>query len=187
MFLANIVKAITFCFLLSLLILHRPFMLHYNPYNFASKKSLGYLLKVNHSLMHECGERVLAPHGFSFVQWIILVKLREGAAVTASELCRSMMHDNGALTRILDSLEQRGYVARERSQQDRRVVDLRITEAGLEKLNELMPLVINNLNQALDGFSVDEFAELTRLLEKLKTHLQDHSAAQVAETLRDPL
>jgi len=145
---------------------------HYDPYNFSPKNSLGYLLKTNHQLMHECADRVFANHDMTFMQWLALVKLKDGLAETASDLCRSLSHDNGAITRMVDQLENRGFVERERSQQDRRVVNLRITDAGRAELAELTPPFIEKLNAALEAFSVEEFAELNRLLEKLKMNLE---------------
>lgn len=156
-------------------------MKHYDPQNFNSQNSLGYLLKINHSLMHECGERIFAEHDISFVQWIALRKLNEGVALTASELCRKMCHDNGAVTRLLDHLEERGYVERQRNREDRRVVDLQITEAGKLKVNELTPQVVESLNCALETFSATEFSELVRLLDKLKTRLQEYSVPQSSD------
>ncbi|HEY4368640.1 MAG TPA: winged helix DNA-binding protein [Steroidobacteraceae bacterium] len=67
----------------------------------------------------------------------------------------------------LDQLEERDYVQRERSEADRRVVRLQLTPAGRRKVTELMPLVVDRLNDALTEFSKAEFAELTRLLNKL--------------------
>jgi DNA-binding MarR family transcriptional regulator len=152
---------------------------HYDPYNFSPKNSLGYLLKTNHMLMHECADRVFANHDITFMQWLALVKLKEGYAETASDLCRTMSHDNGAITRMLDHLESRGFVERERSQQDRRVVKLRITD----ELAALTPPFIENLNEALEPFSVEEFAELNRLLGKLKTCFEQVSVPEEEEEL----
>lgn len=156
-------------------------MSHYDPNNFHTGKSLGYLLKVNHSLMHDCADQLFSQSDISFVQWIALRKLSEGTALTASELCREMRHDNGALTRLLDQLEERGFIERKRSQQDRRVVDLQITPAGLAKVNELTPPLVNNLNKALHNFSSEEFTELLRLLLKLKNELQIFTAQPSSE------
>lgn len=146
---------------------------YYDPKSFSSQNSLGYLLKVSHSLMHDYADEVFTDHDVSFIQWIVLMKLQEGIAVTASDLCRKMFHDNGAITRMLDQLEDRGYLVRQRSQEDRRVVQLTLTEAGHEKVNELTPQVVEKLNEVLQPFSPSEFAEFIRLLEKLKTTLQD--------------
>lgn len=154
---------------------------HYDPYNFSPKNSLGYLLKTNHTLMHECADYVFSNHDITFIQWLALVKLKDGLAETASDLCRSMSHDNGAITRMLDQLENRGFVARERSQQDRRVVKLRITDAGRAKLAELTPPFIENLNNALAPFSAEEFSELNRLLGKLKVCFEQVRASYKEE------
>ncbi|EIT71286.1 MULTISPECIES: MarR family winged helix-turn-helix transcriptional regulator [Hydrocarboniphaga] len=140
---------------------------HYDAKTFRSNKSLGYLLKVAHARMHECASLAFSEHDLNFMQWIVLTKLREGSARTAGDLCKGMYYDTGAVTRLIDSLEERGYLSRERSRQDRRVVELEVTEAGLEKLDEMTPLAVAKLNEALADFSSAEFAEFTRLIEKL--------------------
>ncbi|VUD69185.1 HTH-type transcriptional regulator SarZ [Thalassocella blandensis] len=151
---------------------------HYDPATFSSQSSLGYLLKINHSLMHDFADKVFTDHDVSFIQWIVLLKLQEGTALTASDLCRRMFHDNGAITRMLDQLEDRGYLIRQRSQEDRRVVELKLTDAGNDKVNELTPQVVTKLNDLLTPFSSEEFSEFMRLLEKLKSTLQDFNQSQ---------
>lgn len=141
---------------------------HYDPSSFESQKSLGYLLKTNHALMREGAERILAKFNFNFVHWIILQKLHEGLVNTASDLCREIAHDNGAITRVIDQLEDKGLIERIRSLQDRRVVNLTLTDAGRNELNQLTPAVIDCLNNVLAPFSDAEFLELIRLLEKLR-------------------
>lgn len=153
-------------------------MKFYDPKTFTARGSLGYLLKMAHMQMHDCADAVLAAHELSFVQWISLMKLREGTALTASDLCREMRHDAGALTRVLDQLEQRGFIVRERSLQDRRVVELHLTEAGRAKLEEVVPAVVERFNIALGGFSKAEFTELTRLLDKLRHGMLDAEGRQ---------
>ena len=154
---------------------------HYDVKTFTSTHSIGYLLKMSHSLMHDSVAAAFAGHDVSFMQWIVLMKLRESASLTASDLCREMRHDNGALTRMLDQLEERGYVQRERSEEDRRVVRLQLTGAGRRKVTELMSLVVDRLNEGLSDFSKPEFAELTRLLNKLISHMKASEAATAAD------
>lgn len=153
---------------------------HYDVKTFTSSGSVGYLLKLSHSLMHDAMAAAFAGHDISFVQWVALMKLHQGAALTASDLCREMRHDNGALTRMLDQLEERGYVERERSHEDRRVVELQLSAAGRRKIAELLPLAVDRLNSALAEFSKAEFAELTRLLNKLIAHLKASEQASAA-------
>ena len=154
---------------------------HFDVKTFTAARSLGYLLKMSHSLMHDAGAAALAGHDLSFVQWLVLIKLREGTAVTASDLCRQMRYDNGALTRLLDQLETRGFIERKRSETDRRVVDLELTAAGRRKVTELLPLVVESLNNILGDFSKAEFAELVRLLNKLMDNLKAYEQAPAGD------
>lgn len=140
---------------------------HYDIKSFSSGTSLGYLTKLAHTLMHERATAAFAAHDINFMQWIVLTKLREGSALTASDLCRAMRHDTGAFTRVLDQLEERGYLERERSRADRRVIELRLTPAGRKRSLELTPFVVDLLNEALSNFSKAEFQELMRLMNKL--------------------
>ena len=151
---------------------------HYDAKTFNAGRSLGYLLKMSHSLIHDAQAAAFAGHDLSFVQWLILLKLREGVAVTASDLCRQMRHDNGALTRLLDQLEERGFVERQRSDEDRRVVKLDLTAAGRRKVAELLPLAVDGLNNAASTFSKTEFSDLVRLLNKLVDNLKAQEQAR---------
>ncbi|HKQ84444.1 MAG TPA: MarR family transcriptional regulator [Steroidobacteraceae bacterium] len=146
---------------------------HYDSKTFTTAASIGYLLKLAQTLMVECVSDAFTDRDISFMQWIVLMKLREGAAMTASDLCREMRHDTGALTRLLDQLEERGYIVRERSKEDRRVVQLQLTPAGRKQAVDLIPLAVERLNIAVGDFSKAEFNEFARLLSKLIDKLRD--------------
>jgi len=145
---------------------------HYAARNFTCGASIGYLLKLSHLLMHDWATAAFAAHDLSFIQWITLMKLKEGSATTASDLCKGMHYDNGSVTRLLDQLEDRGLLRRERSKADRRVITLKLTPSGEKKLIELIPVAVDGLNAALSDFSKAEFAQLTRLLNKLIASLR---------------
>jgi len=150
---------------------------HYDVKNFSSSASIGYLTKLAHTLVHERAAEAFAAHDLNFMQWIVLTKLHERTATTASDLCRAMSHDTGALTRLLDQLEELGYVERKRSGEDRRVVQLRLTAAGRRRSLELTPLIVDLLNDALVDFSKSELQELMRLMNKLIDGLRAREGA----------
>lgn len=154
---------------------------HFDVKNFTAARSLGYLLKMSHSLMLDAGAAAIAGHDLTFVQWVVLIKLREGTAATASDLCRQLRYDNGAITRLLDQLESREFIERRRSESDRRVVHLELTANGRRKVNELLPLIVDRLNLVLGDFSKTEFAELVRLLTKLIDNLKTYEQAPATE------
>jgi DNA-binding MarR family transcriptional regulator len=140
---------------------------HFKPESFLGSTSPGYLLKRAHSALVDKLEPVIEARGFTFTQYVALMYLREGLVISASMLCAQLRHDSGALTRIIDQLEARGLVQRERSRTDRRSVLLRLTEAGRATVEGMIPEVVAQLNAALGDFSTQELSELTRLLTKL--------------------
>ena len=75
-------------------------------------------------------ERELEPSGLTNAQWVPLLKLYMGSASTVAELARECQLDAGGMTRLLDRLETKGLVRRVRSSEDRRVVNLELTEPG---------------------------------------------------------
>jgi DNA-binding MarR family transcriptional regulator len=145
---------------------------HYKASTYRARSSVGYLVKRAHSLMLDVMEPVLEAHGFTFVQYQILVWLRDGIAVNPRDLCAQFRHNSGALTRVIDQLAERGFLVRERRDRDRRKVELELTPAGREQAKRLIPLVVEKLNLALAEFSGAELQEFTRLLLKLNATLQ---------------
>ena len=142
-------------------------MKHYAAASFKARQSIGYLLKRAHGLLLERAEEAFVNHDVTFMQWVVLLRLRDGIDRTAADLVRAVGHDSGALTRLLDQLEQRGLIERSRSKHDRRVVELSLTRQGHAMLESLIPLAVDKLNDALAEFSAAEFRELLRLLDKL--------------------
>jgi DNA-binding MarR family transcriptional regulator len=109
----------------------------------------------------------LEPFGVTAMQFAVLKHLAEGAASTAADLCRFMHHDTGAMTRILDRLEQKGLVRRERGREDRRVVFLRVAPHGRAQLPRLLAVCSRILEAHLAGFSQAEIDTLKSYLGRM--------------------
>jgi DNA-binding MarR family transcriptional regulator len=147
-------------------------MKHYDARTYTVQDSVGYLMRHGASLMREELEAAFANHGFTFVQWVTMMRVRDNPALTAGDLCRDLHHDSGAFTRVLDQLEKRGLIRRERSETDRRVVLLHLTPDGRRVVETLLPIVVERLNHALAEFSAAEVATLARLLRRLIGRLE---------------
>jgi DNA-binding MarR family transcriptional regulator len=145
---------------------------HYHLETYRAQESIGYLIKRSHSLLLDMLEPVLEAHGFSFIQYVMLAWLRDGIAINPKTFCAMYRHDTGALTRVIDQLADRGLLLRARRGGDRRKIELELTPAGREAIEQLLPVIVAKLNFALCGFSHGEFEELSRLLIKLNTSLQ---------------
>jgi DNA-binding MarR family transcriptional regulator len=150
---------------------------HYHASTYKAQTSVGYLIKRAHSLILDALEPVLEAHGFTYVQYVIMAWLRDGIAVNPKDICAQFRHDSGALTRVIDQLEERGLLERVRRDRDRRKVDLQLTAAGRDTIAGLVALIVDKLNLALADFSGEEVQEFLRLLVKLNTSLQSSVAS----------
>jgi DNA-binding MarR family transcriptional regulator len=105
--------------------------------------------------------------GLTGPQWIMVMRIANGMGHTAAELCHSIGYDSGSMTRMLDRLVDLGLIRRDRSEADRRIVRLSLTEAGQALRPRLSPVAIEVLNDHLDGFTAEEVACLSGFLERL--------------------
>lgn len=136
-------------------------------------KSIGFLVKRCGGLMSQLAERRFAAEQVSFTQWMVIAHLARFAHLTATELSAETCHDMGALTRIVDDLEEAGLARRERSERDRRVVEIALTPEGRRYLQTGKRLVVELLNSLVEPFSRDELETLITLLQRLMARLQE--------------
>jgi MarR family transcriptional regulator, multiple antibiotic resistance protein MarR len=106
----------------------------------------------------------LEPFGLTGAQFAVLKYVADGIADTAADLCRTLHYDTGSMTRMLDRLEEKSVLRRERCTQDRRVVYLRITDNGNELLPQLRDSALRVLARHLRGFTPEEVATLKQYL-----------------------
>ena len=68
--------------------------------------------------------------GLTYTQYIVFLVLWEKDGITVGEICEKLMLDNGTVSPLLKKMEQAGYVTRERSSEDDRVVLISLTKEG---------------------------------------------------------
>lgn len=146
---------------------------HYEAQTYKAQSSVGYLVKRAYSLCVDALEPIFAEQGFTFLQYQILAWLRDGLPLNPSDICAQFRHNSGALTRVIDQLAEKGFVERLRRDRDRRKVELQLTDSGRKLIERLVPLVVEQLNIALQDFSSEEVQVLTRLLLKFNASIED--------------
>jgi DNA-binding MarR family transcriptional regulator len=129
--------------------------------------SVGYLLGRARASLLSGLDAELAPFGLNAMQFAVLKYLADGSAQTAADLCRHMYYDTGSMTRILDRLEEKGLVRRERCLDDRRVVFLRVAAAGRSQLPRLRAAGGRVLEDHLAGFKAVEVENLKSYLGRM--------------------
>lgn len=132
-----------------------------------SDDNVGFLIKQVYNSINRQLDAETAPLGLTAIQWRPIALLARGVAATPAELARINGVDTGAMTRTLDRLETKGLIRRVRSHEDRRVVKIELTEAGLETAKGIPPCIVRVLNRHLRGFSTDEVVQMRHLLGRM--------------------
>ena len=139
----------------------------YSPDTLRPESSVGLLMRrVMQSLLRHIDRRLLA-HDLTHAQWLTLYHLSKGGCDTMARLAQDQGLDPGAVTRALDRLEAKALLRRERSLQDRRVVKLALTDAGVEVSRHVPAVLSDVLNAHLAGFSEAEWQVLLGLLQRM--------------------
>lgn len=144
----------------------------YQADTYTPESSTGYLInRLAQTITREIDRRMI-DLGLTDAQWKPLLLLRQGSCLTAADLSRKGCHDTGAVTRLLDRLENKGLIRRVRSEEDRRVINLELTNEG-QQVSAEVPKVLSELaNQVLAGFSDEEFIIFRSLLNRALTNAQ---------------
>jgi DNA-binding MarR family transcriptional regulator len=112
-------------------------------------------------------ERELAPYDISAPQLIVLASVANREADTPAALCKTISYDPGAMTRMIDRLEQKGLVRRVPSPDDRRATNLEMTVAGKALYPALVQAKERVVGHFLRGFSKDDVKALESLLNRM--------------------
>jgi len=106
----------------------------------------------------------LKPLDLTAAQWGVVLHLADGSASTPAELARIMDYDPGAMTRLIDRLELKGFVIRARSSADRRSIELTLSESARALYPQILPMIVEVYNGLFKGFEKKEITQLEDLL-----------------------
>ena len=154
----------------------------YDSTNYQPGKTIGALLgRVKVAMMAALDEeltrdRRLAPLELSAAQFSVIASLAGEERKSASDLCKGISYDAGAMTRMLDRLEGKGLIRRNRSPDDRRLVHLELTEEGRAAYPRMRELALAVANRFLRGFTKTEARQLESLLARMLENAQEPAA-----------
>jgi DNA-binding MarR family transcriptional regulator len=119
----------------------------------------------------------LEPQGLTLQQYNVLRILRGAGAegLPTLEVGERMIEQAPGVTRLLDRIEAKGLVARERCPRDRRQVTCRITAAGLALLARLDRPVLEADAACFATLSANELEKLIQLLDAVRSSLHPQS------------
>ena len=133
---------------------------------------LGYWLRrVSNRVSGEFA-RSLHMRQTSVAEWVLLRYLWERDQATPGELAEASTMTRGAISKIVDKLQAKGWVRSKINPEDNRGQLLSLTPAGRRSLPELAQIADQNDERFFACLDADERSALLRLLSKLAEHHQ---------------
>lgn len=136
---------------------------------------LPYRLKLLTQAMARHFQTVLDPYGLTPFQWGVLTCLWREDGLPTLTIGERLAQLAGTLTGVLDTMESRGLLRRERDANDRRVWRVWLTEEGKDLEHRLVPVVRDTLKGVFEDFTPEEYQQLSDLVDRLQARLARRS------------
>ena len=148
----------------------------------SSTEGLGILLHDASRLLRKRFEMRTADHGLSSAQWRLLVHVAREGAMTQARLGERLEIEPISVSRLVDRMEQAGWVARKADESDRRVRLVAATPKTLRVFDEVRGLANEVYDEALAGFSEKDRQGLMAALRLLIDNLSEGEGAAACAT-----
>jgi DNA-binding MarR family transcriptional regulator len=134
---------------------------------------IGYLFKVVQTGLREAMDGALEDLGLTTPIYAALTVLHQHPDISKADLARFCFVRPQSMTRLMATMEERGYVMRSVHPQHARILQTRLTAKGRRVLGRASAVIDGVMDQVLDGFSVGERRQFMEML----VHCRDQLAA----------
>ena len=111
--------------------------------------------------------RIITSAHLTVSQFGVLEVLYHKGALCQRDIASKILKSTGNITMVMDNLEKRGLVRRERTAEDRRYFTIHLTEAGQSVIAEVFPRVMSAIIGEMKILDESEQEELGRLCRQL--------------------
>ena len=136
---------------------------------------LGYHMKRAFNVIQADLTQTLKPFGLRMLTYTALVMIRDNPGLSQSQLADAMDIERPNLVVIIDELEQRELIVRDRVQTDRRAYALRVTLAGRRLCKKAILACEAHEEQLLAELDKDTRANLIQTMTTLSHHLNNQT------------
>ena len=134
---------------------------------------LAYLLaQASHAVSHEF-RSCLAAAEVSVIEWRVLSTLYDHPEISVGRLSEIVICKQPTLSKAIDRMEAKGWVARSLSRRDRRVIGISIDKAGVKITAPLLAKAKEMEEAELVGFGSENVRQLKTVLQNLIRHCSD--------------
>ncbi len=136
------------------------------------ERYLGFLISDSARMLRTVFDRRVRALGLTRSQWLVLRRLDRHPGANQSELADMLEVERATAGRLIDRLEQNGWVERRADPSDRRINRIYMTEKGERVNNNIRPIAHSMVEEALAGLSDEERECLTDMMIDVKRRLQ---------------
>ncbi len=119
-----------------------------------------------------------AGHAIAPEEWAVLLVLWSRGPQAPSTLSDETVRDRTTVTRRIDGLVRQGLVVRTESKTDRRRFDVSLTPAGEALRDQLVPIAMGVVSQAIDGVSPKDLDTTLRTLRAFSENLNPEAPGE---------
>ena len=109
----------------------------------------------------------------SQAQFELLIELKKQGPMAVGELAQTNGLSAASVSQMVDRLSEQGHVERVRSEEDRRVVKVELSQQGDAAINPILDRWRRNWSRALEDMPSEDLVAATRVLEKIATIYED--------------
>ncbi|AIQ75264.1 MULTISPECIES: MarR family transcriptional regulator [Paenibacillus] len=137
-----------------------------------SREPLGLVIRDLHLEIANYLTKLLAPFRLAPEQHLLMALMLEKEGLSQNEIAANLGKDKASVARMIASLESKGYIRKVTSAQDRRAVNVYVTEEG-RKLENTINEVTVNLNEIIEsGLSASDYSTLKTLLTRVQDNVR---------------
>ena len=126
--------------------------------------------------VHRRMEKALTAHKLTENQLAVLEVILHLGPQCQRALAQKLLTSGPSVTLLVDQLEERGHVRRERNAEDRRFISVQLTAEGRRFIEKVFPGHVDAIVETFGALSATEQEELGRLCKKLGHHASDAEA-----------
>jgi len=140
-----------------------------------AQETVGYQVKTSWQAIAKMYNRLTDENGFSQAIGYVLINVKKGG-IPVTKIAPNMGIEPTSLSRLLNTMEDKGLIYREKDTVDRRVVNLFLTEKGLELKKISKKMVLEYNNYIFSHIDESEWEAFFRVIEKITALTNDISS-----------
>lgn len=138
------------------------------------EETIDYHVRANWLALYRMYNQISQKHNISISLGYVLINIHSEEGTPATKIAPLMGLESRSLTRMLKSMEAKGFIYKKKDEVDRRSVRIFLTEEG-QKKKELAWQTVRNFNEKIRGIiPIDELENFFSVMTKVNQYIKEH-------------